>query len=119
MFVELAYTLKITEKCDVYSFGVVLLELVTGRRAIEEETYGEGRDIVFWVSTHLDNSEHVLAVLDHKLASEFLQNEMIKVLKIATLCTTKLPRLRPDMREVVNMLIDAKPVSLKMKEVPT
>ncbi|KAL1820216.1 hypothetical protein ACET3Z_015085 [Daucus carota] len=107
---ELAYTLKITEKCDVYSFGVVLLELVTGRRAIEEETYGEGRDIVFWVSTHLDNSEHVFEVLDHKLASDFLQNEMIKVLKIATLCTTKLPRLRPDMREVVNMLIDAKPV---------
>lgn len=115
---ELAYTLKITEKCDVYSFGVVLLELVTGRRAIEE-TYGEGRDIVFWVSSHLDNSEHFSAVLDHKLASDFVQNEMIKVLKIATLCTTKLPRLRPDMREVVNMLIDAKPVSLKMKGKPT
>lgn len=96
----------------------MLLELVSGRRAIEE-TYGEGRDIVYWVSTHLDNSEHVSAVLDDKLASDFIQNEMIKVLKIATLCTTKLPRLRPDMREVVNMLIDAKPVSLKIKEKPT
>lgn len=96
----------------------MLLELVTGRRAIEE-IYGEGRDIVFWVSTHLDNSEHISAVLDHRLASDFVQNEMIKVLKIATLCTTKLPRLRPDMREVVNMLNDAKPVSLKMKGKPT
>ncbi|KAA8546268.1 hypothetical protein F0562_002993 [Nyssa sinensis] len=107
---ELAYTLKVTEKSDVYSFGVVLLELVTGRRPIEEE-YGEGKDIIYWVSTHLNDRVNVLKVLDHKVVSDLVQNDMIKVLKIATLCTTKLPNLRPSMKEVVKMLVDAKPCS--------
>ncbi|XP_015886326.3 receptor protein-tyrosine kinase CEPR2 [Ziziphus jujuba] len=109
---ELAYTLKVTEKYDVYSFGVVLLELVTGRKPIEEE-YGEGKDIVYWVSTHLHDRENVLKVLDDKVASESIRDDMIKVLKTAILCTTKLPNLRPTMREVVKMLIDADPCSLR------
>ncbi|KAF4366273.1 hypothetical protein G4B88_030451 [Cannabis sativa] len=111
---ELAYTLKVTEKCDVYSFGVVLLELVTGRRPIEEE-YGEGKDIVYWVSTHLNNREDVIKILDKKVALEVLvQDDMIKVLKVAMACTKKLPSLRPTMREVVKMLVDAESCTPKL-----
>ncbi|KAF3445384.1 hypothetical protein FNV43_RR10560 [Rhamnella rubrinervis] len=109
---ELAYTLKVTEKCDVYSFGVVLLELVTGRKPIEEK-YGEGKDIVYWVSTHLNDREDVLKILDNKEAFDSAQDDMIKVLKIGILCTTKLPSLRPTMREVVKMLVDADPCTLR------
>lgn len=110
---ELAYTVKITEKSDVYSFGVVLLELITGRRPIEE-AYGEGRDMVYWVSSHVNNdSQDILEVLDRKLVSDLVQDDMIKVLKIAMLCTTKLPNLRPSMRDVVKMLVDAEPSIVK------
>ncbi|XP_060216686.1 receptor protein-tyrosine kinase CEPR2-like isoform X1 [Lycium barbarum] len=105
---EMAYTLRVTEKSDIYSFGVVLLELVTGRKPIEE-AYGEGKDLVYWTSTHLDDKERVIEVLDKKVVSELVQDDMIKVLRIATLCTTKLPNLRPSMKEVVNMLVDAEP----------
>ncbi|KAF7825006.1 receptor protein-tyrosine kinase CEPR2 [Senna tora] len=103
---ELAYTLEVTEKSDVYSFGVVLLELVTGREPIEED-YGDGKDIVYWVMTHLHDRESVVNMLDDKVASESVEDDMLKVLKIAVHCTTKLPSLRPTMREVVKMLIDA------------
>ncbi|KAL4279952.1 hypothetical protein GQ457_03G031230 [Hibiscus cannabinus] len=89
-----------------YSFGVVLLELATGRAAIEEE-YGEGKDLVHWVSTHLNHYENVLKVLDREVAT--VQDDMVKVLKIGILCTAKLPNLRPTMREVVKMLVDAEP----------
>lgn len=106
---EMAYTLRVSEKSDVYSFGVVLLELVTGRNAVED-AYGEGKDIVYWVSTHMDERENVIKVVDTKVGFE---DEMIKVLRIATLCTTKLPNLRPSMKEVVNMLVDAEPSSFK------
>ncbi|KZV40891.1 hypothetical protein F511_05136 [Dorcoceras hygrometricum] len=109
---QMAYSLKATEKIDIYSYGVVLLELVTGKRPIEEE-YGEGKDIVYWVSSHLNNRENVLKILDRKVVTELVQEDMIKVLKIATLCTAKLPNLRPNMKEVVKMLIDAEPCTLR------
>ncbi|KAJ0087261.1 hypothetical protein Patl1_07532 [Pistacia atlantica] len=112
---EMAYTYKVTEKSDVYSFGVVLLELVTGKRPMEDE-YGDGRDIVYWVSIHLNNRENVLKVLDNEVASESIQEDMIKVLKIGVLCTSKLPSLRPSMREVIKMLCDADPGIFKSPE---
>ncbi|MBA0775641.1 hypothetical protein Gotri_010759 [Gossypium trilobum] len=107
---ELAYTLQVTEKSDVYSFGVVLLELVTRRAAIEEE-YGEGKDLVYWVLSHLNHHENVLKVLDSKVATgtATVRDDMIKVLKIGILCTAELPNLRPTMREVVRMLVNAEP----------
>ncbi|XP_078434001.1 uncharacterized protein LOC144705277 [Wolffia australiana] len=98
---ELAYSKKATEKSDVYSFGVVLMELVTGRGSGEEE------DVVSWVSTLVAGGK-AMAVLDRRVAGEDL-NSMIQVLKVATLCTTKLPSLRPTMREVVALLTDAAP----------
>ncbi|XXG39502.1 hypothetical protein AAC387_Pa01g0446 [Persea americana] len=104
---ELAYSLKVTEKSDVYSFGVVLLEIVTGKNPIEPE-YGEGKDIVNWVSTHLNDRKDIVELLDRKV-SLHNEDEMMKVLKVALLCTTKLPSVRPTMREVVKMLIDVDP----------
>ena len=96
----------------MYSFGVVLLELVTGKEPIEEQ-YGEGRDIVHWVLRSLSDNESKIHVLDPKLASECNKIDMIKVLKIATMCTTKLPSLRPTMRNVVKMLVDADPYAIR------
>ncbi|KAL9245470.1 hypothetical protein vseg_019117 [Gypsophila vaccaria] len=113
---ELAYTRKVTEKSDVYSFGVVLLELLTGRRPIEE-AYGEGRDIVHWVLSNLnDNQTDDAHVLDKNLASEHNKDDMLKILKIGTLCTAELPSLRPSMRNVVKMLSDVDPSSLQCSD---
>ncbi|XP_066339801.1 receptor protein-tyrosine kinase CEPR2-like isoform X1 [Miscanthus floridulus] len=103
---ELAYSFKVTEKTDVYSFGVVLLELVTGRSPIDPR-FGEGRDIVSWLSSKLA-SESLDDVLDPRVAVLARErDDMLKVLKIAVLCTAKLPAGRPTMRDVVKMLTDA------------
>ncbi|EES08296.1 receptor protein-tyrosine kinase CEPR2 [Sorghum bicolor] len=103
---ELAYSLRVTEKTDVYSFGVVLLELVTGRSPIDRR-FGEGRDIVYWLSSKLA-SESLDDVLDPRVAVVARErDDMLKVLKIAVLCTAKLPAGRPTMRDVVKMLTDA------------
>lgn len=92
----------------------MLLELVSGREPVEEE-YGDAKDIVYWVLTNLNDHESVLHILDERVALES-DKDMIKVLKIAIKCTTKLPTLRPTMRDVVKMLIDAEPCKLKSQE---
>ncbi|XP_021718638.1 receptor-like protein kinase HAIKU2 [Chenopodium quinoa] len=107
---EYGYTYKVNEKSDVYSFGVVLMELVTGKRPIEPE-FGDSKDIVSWVSSKLKNRESVLSIIDSSIIAP-LKEDAIKILKIAILCTARLPELRPTMRSVVQMLEDAEPCQL-------
>lgn len=107
---EYGYTYKVNEKSDVYSFGVVLMELVMGKRPIEPE-YGENKDIVSRVCSNLKSRESVLNLVDSDIP-EALKEEAIKVLRIAVLCTNRLPETRPTMRRVVQMLEEAEPCKL-------
>ncbi|GLJ30447.1 hypothetical protein SUGI_0602690 [Cryptomeria japonica] len=104
---EYAYKYKVSEKSDVYSFGVVLMELVTGKRPIEDE-FGENRGIVDWVSHKYFSRESAFEVLDERV-SKFCEEGMMKVLKISVLCTSSLSAQRPCMSEVVRMLLEAHP----------
>ncbi|KAH7662790.1 Non-specific serine/threonine protein kinase protein [Dioscorea alata] len=106
---EYGYTLKVDQKSDIYSFGVVLMELVTGKRPVEPE-FGEGQDIVGWVREKLSKRE-VEDVLDRSVGGQckHVQEEMMLVLRIAVLCSARLPKDRPSMRDVLTMLGEAKP----------
>lgn len=46
---EYAMTGQLTLKSDVYSFGVVLLEIITGRRAIDHTRTAGEQNLVAWV----------------------------------------------------------------------
>lgn len=47
---EYAQSGQITEKADVYSFGVVLVELVTGRKAVDLKRPKGQQCLTEWVS---------------------------------------------------------------------
>lgn len=50
---EYQRTGQLTAKSDVYSFGVVLLELITGRRAIDIRRRNREQTLVSWVFLRL------------------------------------------------------------------
>lgn len=47
---EYAMTGELTTKSDVYSFGVVFLELISGRRVIDNKRPTEEQNLITWVS---------------------------------------------------------------------
>lgn len=102
------------EKSDIYSYGVVLLEMVSGRRAVEAD-FGEGNNIVEWVREKLMRGEKGAAreVLDPVIVGAVVckevREEMMLVLRVALLCTSRNPADRPSMRDVVSMLRAAAP----------
>lgn len=109
---EYAYRMRVDEKGDIYSFGVVLLELVTGRPAIDSAVFGEGVDLVSWVSTKVQTKEGLYEILDPDCGKS-VQDEMIMLLRVGLLCTSFMPMSRPSMREVVMMLKIAEPKSIR------
>ncbi|XP_047306906.1 receptor-like protein kinase 7 [Impatiens glandulifera] len=104
---EYGYTYKVSEKSDVYSFGVVLIELVTGKKPIDPE-YGDNKDIVDWVCSKVKTRETVLSIVDSSIQG-YHREEALDVLRIAILCTARLPSSRPSMRRVVQLLEEAEP----------
>ncbi|XP_030460743.1 leucine-rich repeat receptor-like protein kinase PXL1 [Syzygium oleosum] len=107
---EYGYTLKVDEKSDIYSYGVVLLELLTGKTPLDP-SFGESIDIVQWVRTKIKDNKTLDEALDASIAGQCkpVQEEMLLVLRVALLCTAKLPKERPSMRDVLTMLGEAKP----------
>ena len=102
---EYAYTLQVFEKSDIYSFGVVLLELLTGRKPMDPE-FGEGVNIVDWVKEKFQTREGMAKILDQSVgvSSSIVQEEMMLVLRVTLLCTSRSPMDRLSMRDVVAML---------------
>lgn len=101
--------MKIDEKVDIYSYGVVLLELLTGKQPLDSE-FGESVDIVEWIRRKIRDNKSLEEALDPNVGNcKHVQEEMLLVLRIALLCTAKLPKDRPSMRDVITMLGEAKP----------
>ncbi|KAL7097976.1 hypothetical protein ACP275_10G176400 [Erythranthe tilingii] len=100
---EYGHMKKATEQNDTYSFGVVLLELLTGRKAEENESGGAPLDVVKWVRRKINITDGASRVLDPKISSLFKQ-QMLDALEIALRCTSVVPEKRPSMYEVVRSL---------------
>ncbi|KAJ4721723.1 putative Receptor protein kinase [Melia azedarach] len=95
---ELAYTMKVTEKCDVYSFGVLALEVIKGNHP---------RDIFSSVSSPSSNINIALTeILDPRLPcpSINLQRKLTSILEIVFSCLDESPEARPTMQKVCQLL---------------
>ncbi|KAJ0586105.1 putative protein kinase RLK-Pelle-L-LEC family [Helianthus annuus] len=96
---EYVYSRVPTVKTDVYSFGVVVLEVATGRAAVDETGVG----VVDWV-WDMWEEKRVVAAADGGLGGEFDCCEMERVLMVGLSCVVPDFEMRPTMKEVVRML---------------
>lgn len=98
---EYARTSRLTEKSDVYSYGIVLLELLTGRKAVDNES--NLHHLILSKAT--SNSDSVMETVDPEISATCKDlSEVKKIFQLALLCTKRQPSERPTMHEVVRVL---------------
>ncbi|KAG5547236.1 hypothetical protein RHGRI_013042 [Rhododendron griersonianum] len=99
---EYPQTGQITEKADVYSFGVVLVELVTGRKAMDVNRPKGQQCLTEWARPLLEKNE-IHEMIDPHLRNCYSEKEVQSMLRCASLCIRRDPDLRPRMCQGVSI----------------
>ncbi|XP_059667826.1 receptor-like cytoplasmic kinase 176 [Cornus florida] len=101
---EYLSTGHLTARSDVYSFGVVLLEMLSGKRAIDKNRPSGEHNLVDWAKPYLTNKRKIFRVLDVRLEGQYSLGQALKAANLAFQCLYTEPKLRPNMDEVVTVL---------------
>ncbi|KAL6336707.1 hypothetical protein AAG906_036021 [Vitis piasezkii] len=101
---EYLSTGHLTTKSDVYSFGVVLLEMLSGRRAVDKNRPSGEHNLVEWAKPYLTSKRKIFRVIDTRLEGQYSLDRAQKAAMLALQCLLTEPRARPNMDEVVTAL---------------
>ncbi|KAI3678721.1 hypothetical protein L6452_38024 [Arctium lappa] len=101
---EYQITSKLTVKSDVYSYGVVLLELITGRRAVDLTRKSEELHLVRWAEPRIKDPQKYSELVDPLLQGNYPHADLSQVLAIAAMCLSVDAAVRPSISDVVTAL---------------
>ncbi|KAJ6815063.1 putative serine/threonine-protein kinase PBL9 isoform X2 [Iris pallida] len=101
---EYLATGHLTAKSDVYSFGVVMLEMLSGRRAVDKNRPNGEHNLVEWARPYLSNKRRIFRVLDSRLEGQYSLVGAQKAAALALQCLSTESKFRPNMDEVVTTL---------------
>lgn len=94
----------LTTKSDIYSFGVVLLELMTGRRAMDKKRCKNEQNLVDWTRPYLTSSRRLRCVIDPRLAGQYSVKGAKEMALLALQCVSLNPKDRPKMPAIIETL---------------
>ncbi|CAI9282338.1 unnamed protein product [Lactuca saligna] len=89
----------IHEKTDVFAFGVLLLELISGRRAVDSHR----QSLVIWAKPLLEKG-NIKGLIDPRLENSYELIEVKRIILLASSCIHHMPEKRPNMKRVVQIL---------------
>ncbi|KAI4387084.1 hypothetical protein MLD38_004944 [Melastoma candidum] len=103
---------KLTDKSDVYAFGVILLELLMGKKPVEETTTAQRQSLVTWAMPQLTDRAKLPNILDPAIRDTMDLKHLYQVAAVAVLCVQPEPSYRPLITDVLHSLIPLLPSEL-------
>ena len=107
---------RLSTKADVYSFGVVLLELLSGRRALDKNKIGIEQNLVDWARPFLGDKRKLFRIMDSRLEGQYPKKGAYTVATLALQCISNKTNARPKMSEVLATLEPLQDSKEMMKE---
>ncbi|XP_047336762.1 probable serine/threonine-protein kinase PBL23 [Impatiens glandulifera] len=101
---EYALTGQLTTKSDVYSYGVVFLEIITGRRVIDNSRPSEEQNLVTWAQPLFKDKRKFSLMADPLLEGKYPIRALYQALAIAAMCLQEEDDARPLISDVVTAL---------------
>ncbi|CAL2254584.1 unnamed protein product [Prunus armeniaca] len=101
---EYALTGQLTTKSDIYSFGVVFLEIVTGRRVIDNNRPTEEQNLVTWAQPLFKDRRKFTLMADPLLEDKYPMKGLYQALAVAAMCLQEEATTRPLISDVVTAL---------------
>ncbi|KAH1120533.1 hypothetical protein J1N35_003693 [Gossypium stocksii] len=101
---EYAMTGQLTLKSDVYSFGVVFLELITGRKAIDNMRAPGEQNLVAWARPLFKDRRKFPKMADPLLQGRYPMRGLYQALAVAAMCLQEQAATRPLIGDVVTAL---------------
>ncbi|KAK9935463.1 hypothetical protein M0R45_022566 [Rubus argutus] len=98
-------------KADVFSYGVLVLELISGQRNSSFNLDVDALSLLDW-AYKLYKKGRSLEMMDPKLASSAVTDQVAMCIQIGLLCIQGDPQLRPTMHRVV-VILSKKPSNLE------
>ncbi|KAF8652948.1 hypothetical protein HU200_062378 [Digitaria exilis] len=96
---------ELSTKVDVFAYGVVLMEIITGRKAIDESLPDDGKFLAPIFKTKVLDKEKFRDIVDPALElNDEDWDTLLEVADLAHHCTALEPRHRPGMHNCVTIL---------------
>ena len=101
---EYMQTGRLTAKSDIWGYGVLLYELITGRRPIDRNRPKGEQKLLDWVKPYISDVKRFPIIVDPRLEGHYDLKSMTKLAGVANRCLLRLPKTRPKMSEVYEMV---------------
>ncbi|KAK3006933.1 hypothetical protein RJ639_016888 [Escallonia herrerae] len=101
---EYIMTGHLTSMSDVFSFGVVLLELLTGRKAMDKSRPSREQNLVEWARPFFKDSQKLDRLMDPRLEGQYSAEGAKRAAALAYQCLSHHAKSRPTMGDAVETL---------------